>query len=229
MIHELKKVDISFEELNITIPKILRKLHYKKNDAPKEIVEAINNEIEFVINSYEFNAGYIISDQFSITNNIKIKGIEFQVGRELIGIMKNANYHVLFLSTAGSEIVKRNKKLSKKSMILESYINDVLGNTIVESGSDVLLKKIKKAYYPLKTTNRYSPGNCGWEDMNQKSFFSLFPDNFLGVSLTDSQMMVPVKTINGMIGIGFDIEYRSSNCSNCNSQNCIYRKTEFIS
>ena len=224
MVHKLIKIDIAFEELNISVNKILRKLKYKKDNAPEELIKAVKEEIEHSKNNYEFKAGYLITDDFTLKDGIDIKGLIFNIGTELIDILNSSQYLILFVATAGSTITKRNKMLSAGSLLLESYINDVIGNTIVESGSDILLKKIKKQYFPLKTTNRYSPGNCGWEEMDQKKFFSLFPDNFCGVTVNESQMMTPVKTINGIIGIGTNVEYRTNNCANCTSENCIYRK-----
>ncbi|MCK7517168.1 MAG: hypothetical protein MZV64_05325 [Ignavibacteriales bacterium] len=37
----------------------------------------------------------------------------------------------------------------------------------------------------LKTTNRFSPGYCGWHVSEQHNLFRLVPDNYCGITLND--------------------------------------------
>ncbi|MFN2335640.1 MAG: hypothetical protein ABR560_01615, partial [Bacteroidales bacterium] len=53
--------------------------------------------------------------------------------------------------------------------------------------------------------------------------FSFFKDNFCAITLTDSALMNPVKSVSGLIGIGRDVRYTSYQCHICDNKNCIYR------
>ncbi|MCK7538940.1 MAG: hypothetical protein MZV63_52410 [Marinilabiliales bacterium] len=46
-------------------------------------------------------------------------------------------------------------------------------------------------------TNRFSPGYCGWDVAEQHKLFSFFKDNFCGITLTESALMNPVKSVSG--------------------------------
>jgi hypothetical protein len=75
----------------------------------------------------------------------------------------------------------------------------------------------------LNITNRYSPGYCGWKVAEQQKLFKMFPADFCNISLTESMMMDPVKSISGIIGVGKDVIYNPYTCNLCNSSNCLYK------
>jgi len=72
-------------------------------------------------------------------------------------------------------------------------------------------------------TNRFSPGYCGWDVAEQHKLFGFFKDNFCGITLTESALMKPVKSVSGIIGIGRDVKYAPYQCHACEDKNCIYR------
>ncbi|MHB8579979.1 MAG: vitamin B12 dependent-methionine synthase activation domain-containing protein [Ignavibacteriaceae bacterium] len=75
----------------------------------------------------------------------------------------------------------------------------------------------------MKITNRYSPGYCNWNVSEQHLFFSLLPQNFCGITLTESSLMLPVKSISGIIGIGSNVKYSKYFCDKCGVKDCTYR------
>ena len=74
----------------------------------------------------------------------------------------------------------------------------------------------------LQISDRYSPGYCEWSVAEQQKLFSLLPENFCGISLSDSSLMTPIKSVSGIIGIGKDLKQKGYQCNWCNDQNCIY-------
>ncbi|MCK5694244.1 MAG: methionine synthase, partial [Bacteroidales bacterium] len=76
----------------------------------------------------------------------------------------------------------------------------------------------------LHITNRYSPGYCSWNVEEQQKLFSLFPKGTCGISLSESSLMSPVKSISGIIGIGAEVKYREYTCEICPMLNCQFRK-----
>jgi len=75
----------------------------------------------------------------------------------------------------------------------------------------------------MKITNRFSPGYCGWDVAEQHKLFTFFKDNFCGITLTDSALMNPVKSVSGVIGIGSNVRFSEYKCKLCGDKNCIYR------
>jgi len=73
-------------------------------------------------------------------------------------------------------------------------------------------------------SNRFSPGYCTWDVSEQHKLFQLLPKEFCGVSLSDSALMQPIKSISGFIGIGKNITYNHYKCKFCTQKNCTYKK-----
>jgi hypothetical protein len=57
----------------------------------------------------------------------------------------------------------------------------------------------------------------------QKKLFSFLPKEFCGVSLTDSALMIPIKSISGIIGVGKNVEYKQYFCDTCGRKDCTYK------
>lgn len=218
---------LSFKSLSISTKTIYKASNYKKSTVPQEYLEAIEEELLFAEKNFEAKFEYILFSEFVLDKKLAIKNKIFNIGQELINLLEHSEQIALFICTAGNKIERRNKQLIDQDRILSAYANDVIGNTIVEKTADVILPFLKDKYH-TKTTNRYSPGNCGWEDMNQIDFFSLFRQSTAGVRLNDFQMMTPIKSLNGIIGLGENVKFKYSNCFYCDSEGCIYRNKAFI-
>ncbi|PKK82680.1 MAG: hypothetical protein CVT49_12435 [candidate division Zixibacteria bacterium HGW-Zixibacteria-1] len=71
---------------------------------------------------------------------------------------------------------------------------------------------------------RYSPGYCGWHISGQRKLFEYLNPEEVGIHLTDSFMMEPIKSISGVMLVGpakihmFDIAY--SFCDQCMDRGC---------
>ena len=82
--------------------------------------------------------------------------------------------------------------------MVKVYIADSLGSIIAEKAADCMEEELaafieKRGW---KHTNRYSPGYCGWHVSEQQKLFSLFPvASPCGIQLTDSSLMIPIKSV----------------------------------
>jgi hypothetical protein len=74
------------------------------------------------------------------------------------------------------------------------------------------------------TLLRYSPGYCGWNLTGQRALFAALQPEAIGIGLTESCLMEPLKSISGVMVIGpaeihgFDNDYRF--CSECRTKDC---------
>ena len=74
-------------------------------------------------------------------------------------------------------------------------------------------------------TNRFSPGYCGWHVSEQKKLFPLFPSaEPCGIRLTDSSLMLPIKSVSGVIGLGDGVRKLEYTCGLCTYDKCYRRK-----
>ncbi len=80
----------------------------------------------------------------------------------------------------------------------------------------------------LNTTNKFSPGYCGWNVIEQHKLFNLLPENFCGITLSESALMRPIKSVSGIIGLGKYVKKMDYQCQICEQENCFYRKKRTI-
>lgn len=70
-----------------------------------------------------------------------------------------------------------------------------------------------------------SPGMVGWPvESGQRELFHILDSRKIGVELTESSMMLPVKTISLILGLGEDLLEGGSTCDYCSMrERCHYR------
>jgi hypothetical protein len=161
------------------------------------------------------------------TNNshITIDGIEFGIGKTVAKELRDASSVALFVCTAGRGISHSAQELLKGEDPVKGYVLDLLGSMIVEAACDQLQDQIKQIAHSegLLITNRYSPGYCKWSVGDQHKLFSFFPPNCCGISLTDSSLMHPIKSVSGIIGLGKAVKFREYTCDLCSQVDCFHK------
>jgi cobalamin-dependent methionine synthase I len=77
----------------------------------------------------------------------------------------------------------------------------------------------------MATSIPLSPGMVGWSvDQGQRQIFHLLDSRRIGVELTESFLMLPVKTISLILGVGVDINTGGSTCDYCSMrERCHFR------
>lgn len=117
--------------------------------------------------------------------------------------------------------------LQQEGDMVKIYIADALGSIITEKAADCMEMALDSCICTKgwKHTNRFSPGYCGWHVSEQQKLFSLFPvSDPCGVRLTDSSLMVPIKSVSGVIGVGANVHKMEYTCGLCTYDKCYRRK-----
>lgn len=156
---------------------------------------------------------------------IEVEGVVFGVKPIIFRQIKDAEEVALFICTAGPEIGERSRRSMKEGDLLRGYVYDVIGSEVVENAVDRMQEELRMRMAAMGKgiTNRFSPGYCSWDVAEQHKLFSFFRDNFCGITLTESALMNPVKSVSGIIGIGKDVRYAPYQCNLCEDKNCLYR------
>ncbi|MFA5084952.1 MAG: vitamin B12 dependent-methionine synthase activation domain-containing protein [Candidatus Omnitrophota bacterium] len=154
-------------------------------------------------------------------------GIRFSSGK-ISEYIKGASHMVIILTTIGEKIENAASVLTKGKEPLEGYLLDRIGSFAVESLTDAVEKKIRKDYSMLKrsVSRRYSPGYCDWPIEEQRILAKILDFSKIGVSLTESCMMHPKKSISAVVAIadkGVFTEFGST-CEICKKEDCSYRR-----
>jgi hypothetical protein len=149
----------------------------------------------------------------------------FQTGKIVHNMLKKSESYAAFIVTAGPGPEQLARELLEKGEYLEGYIVDLVASALVDSVADVLHEGIRKeaGTRDLKVSNRYSPGYCSWDVAEQQKLFSLFPAGCCGITLSESSLMDPVKSISGLIGIGARVKFNDYTCEICPMKECAFR------
>jgi hypothetical protein len=217
-----------FKDLDIDLKQIEKVLGYGEGD-DRDLVDFLIAEILSEPGLFVgIKAEYIICDEIEFIESDKsvtVNNINFEIHKILFGQIKKAGALAFFLCTAGPDIGVRSRKSLAEGDPLKGYIYDMLGSITVDAAAELMQAELEKAIVASgkKITNRYSPGYCGWHVSEQHKLFSLLPDNYCGIRLTDSALMDPIKSISGIIAIGKNVRYNQNTCSLCEMKQCSYR------
>lgn len=219
---------LRFSELNLPKDDIKRAIGYSEDKEYPMVDEYIDELFEIGNDICDIKGGYLISDSLSWdTDNyfLNISSVTLEIGKVIFNQIKKSSSTALFLCTAGNKIYEESRKIMNEGDFLRGYVYDTFGSLVVETAMDIIQDNLKSQLISsgCKITNRYSPGYCGWNVSEQKKIFSLLPENFCDVKLTDTCLMVPIKSVSGIIGIGESVKYNSYTCNICDSTNCLYR------
>lgn len=223
---EIYESEISYERLQINPEDF-----YETSETPVSSYEPFLAELEEVIaigrNISKARALFRISDTVSIgKKEFSIYNVQFNCGSKIARQLKNAEQIIVFVCTSGHGITQQYKEYIRTNELVKAYFVDILGNIVVEKAMDIIQGRISEEMKTrgINITNRYSPGYCNWNTDEQAKIFSILPDNPCGVRLTQSSLMIPSKSISGVIGCGKNVKYTAYGCQLCELEMCIYRK-----
>lgn len=163
--------------------------------------------------------------------SIKLEGGPRITGENLSSQIKGCHFICFFIATIGSDIEDSATMLMRTGEDLHGYLLDRIGSFAVESLAEDFEKKLRIRYRDqnLGVSLRYSPGYCDWPIKEQDKLDKAIGFSRVGVSLNDSLMMRPKKSISGLIAVGPADKFSSkkSQCSVCNiRKSCSYSRVK---
>ena len=150
---------------------------------------------------------------------VEVAGVHFQsqVLREnLDGVQKVFPY----IMTIGGELEQR---ASSSGDLLKQYYLEEMANLVLDQGA-VWLVETLQARWGIPLLSNMSPGSLeDWPITEQGKLFSLFGDTekAIGVRLTDHFLMIPRKSISGIL---FPSEEGFTACQLCPRETCPSRR-----
>ncbi len=222
------EVSINFSHLNIERQEIELSLGYLENKIPKHFSDLIDEIILKLPHLCDIKAGYRITrvtkpeDRY---DGLVIENKFFALDKIVTGQIKKAEEAALFVCTIGTGMENLSKKFLAEGDPAMGYLVDAVASSAVESATNALHDFIgyEMEKHGLKITNRYSPGYCNWSVSEQHLLFSLLPPKFCGVTLNESALMNPIKSVSGIIGIGAAVKRKEYICDRCGVKDCTYR------
>lgn len=152
--------------------------------------------------------------------------------KNLATCLKGSSEIVMFAATIGPGIdtkINVNQRFNQtKALLMQAY-----GAERVESLCDRFCEDLKKEFSMegYGVTNRFSPGYGDMPLSHQKDFFRILDiSHKIGISLGDSLLMRPSKSVTAIFGLkkGMEnvCESTQTKCEQCSNVNCDFRRTE---
>jgi hypothetical protein len=197
----------------------------------------LSARISSLIDDYTEHAHSLINPLFSYV----IKDVEWARGsitliegsiifksRVIAKLLERCPQVAIFLVTIGKYLEETAWQLSRDGLILEATVLDAIGSDAVEKVADLAQARIKEIVKTqgLVIGRRFSPGYCDWSIGQQRMLFYALTGNTLGVRLTGECLMIPQKSISGILGIGppnSNVEDYNP-CKTCTKRDCPGRR-----
>lgn len=221
---------LTYDELHINISDIYAQMGYGDAIPSQDVVKAVTDMISEIRTWLRarlvFCTAYGTADTANSEVALCIGGehIRFSCSPIITRQLNKAQAYAVFIATAGTEYQDFIERCANDMFL--TFIADAIGSVIAEACGDrmeeILQTQIDKLKW--KRTNRFSPGYCGWHVSEQQKLFPIFHGQTAGVRLTDSSLMMPIKSISGIIGLGPDVRYMQYTCGICTQQNCYKRR-----
>ena len=155
-------------------------------------------------------------------DSIVIDGVPFRsrVLRKHLDRVERVFPYVVTIGTGVEDLEKAS------GGVLEKYYLDLIGNAAVVNAREYIKTTLSRRY-GLGGLSYLGPGQLkDWPLAEQKALFSLLGDveHAVGVTLSDSLMMIPRKSLSG---IYFPTEIPFVACQLCPRESCPSRKTKY--
>lgn len=138
--------------------------------------------------------------------------------------LENCSSVIIFAATIGVEIDRLIAKYSRISPS-RALILQAIGTERIESLCDEFCKDIEKEKN-MSLTNRFSPGYGDLPLSIQKDIFDILDcSKRIGLTLNDSLIMSPSKSVTAFVGVSNEKIVKINKCSLCNKKDCAYRGT----
>lgn len=221
--------ELTYPDLNITAVEIYEKMGYgdalPDADVQAETERMISRVKDILRPQFSF---FITKATLDEENNLLTTGYAtMDIGRIISRQLRGSSAFAFFVATAGMEFEHLQEQLKTEGDMVSIFIADAMGSVIAEKTADCMEQALQQtlASSGLKHTNRFSPGYCGWHVSQQHLLFSHFPTpQPCGITLSESSLMTPIKSVSGIIGIGATVRHLDYTCGLCDYKDCYKRR-----
>ncbi len=147
-------------------------------------------------------------------------------GDDIRDLLRDCDQVILMAATLGMETEALLRRTQASDMA-RAVILDAAASAAIENVCDNLCADLAEAFAPRCLTDRFSPGYGDMPVSQQAELFRLLDiSRRIGISLSESGLMVPQKSVTALIGVSDRPQgRRSRGCEACAmSADCAYRK-----
>ena len=164
---------------------------------------------------------------FPLLPDFSLAGACFRLeGESVRALLKDCDQVILMAATLGNSVERLIRRTQAVDMA-GALILDACGSAAIENVCDNLCADLAAGFAPRYLTDRFSPGYGDMPLSQQRELFAaLDVTRRIGVTLTDSGLMLPQKSVTALIGVSDRPQtMRPRGCAACGLHDtCAYRK-----
>ena len=218
------------DKLQVSKQKIFNSIGYHNDYEPSARIMAlvddyISNYHDFLSPAYSYAVRDIKSikgSRITISDSIVLKS------KILAELLKRCDKIVVFALTIGNYLEEMVDYLSENGLVLQATVLDAIGSGTAEKLAANVEDNVRQAAKAdgMVISRRFSPGYCDWDVSQQAMVFQALNRDSCGIRLTESMLMIPRKSVSGIIGLGLpDKGIEEFNpCQTCREKDCPGRR-----
>ena len=211
--------NISFD---LDFDTLLSRLHVDKGSGYADEVQKLAEEVTPLIKPKAiYEVSYVQSRNY---DKVNLGGVTF-TSRVLRVNLDKVERVFPYIATCGKELDEID--IPSDDILAQFWLDTIKGMAL---GASVgYFNRYLKEKYALGKTSKMSPGSAAadvWPIEQQKTLFSIFGnvEDLIGVRLTDSYLMIPNKSVSGIV-FPTEIDFRS--CQLCPREDCPGRSAPY--
>ena len=212
----------------INLQQVLHDIGYGADSKPSaRIVSLINEYLENANDLVDPSYSYVIRDIKSVHGSRVIIGDSIEFESEIIArLLEQSERVAVFAVTIGSHLEELTSLLAEDGLIVQAAVLDAIGSEAAEKVADFVQDRIAQVARAqgLTISRRFSPGYCDWDVSQQTMVFRAMIGDSVDVRLTEGCLMLPQKSISGIIGIGPREVENYNPCKTCDKHDCVGRR-----
>ena len=143
-------------------------------------------------------------------------------------VYRRAEGLALFVATLGEPLGARIRRLFEEDALAEGWMLDAVASVGADLLADLLAERFGRTLLARGHAGTrvlpYSPGYCGWPTLGQRALFAALRPEEIGVTLNDSCLMSPLKSVSGVLVAGPGEAHRFRPdfpfCDDCQTREC---------
>ncbi|ATW27705.1 hypothetical protein [Candidatus Formimonas warabiya] len=148
-------------------------------------------------------------------------------------MMQGAEKIIFMCCTIGPELEDKIKEYKNAGAPAKAYVLDSIGSLATDKLAQEGCKMVEDMAQSLGqiTTIPLSPGYMNWPLKDQQIFFEILEPQKVGVRLSDTFIMSPLKSTTQAIGVGSNLKEKhgATNCDYCAlKERCNFRKARAV-
>ncbi|MEE8471151.1 MAG: vitamin B12 dependent-methionine synthase activation domain-containing protein [Dehalococcoidia bacterium] len=217
-------------DIGIDTKNVCRYLGYSSRSRPSaRVLDLIDGYMENARSFIDPSYSYVIRNVKQVRQSyVLVDGpIVFQ-SVVIARLLRECSKVAVLVATIGSRLEEKVRQLARDGLMLQASVLDAVGSEAVEKVADLVQCAIEERANAegLVSGRRFCPGYCDWDISQQPMVFRAVKGDSIGVHLTESCLMIPQKSISGIVGIGLsDGNLKDYNpCKACSKTDCLGRR-----